>query len=124
MKTYFTLLLLIFSLSAQASDTDNGVHEFLDGFVANYSKSSIDFFYVSPPHEGIPRKCVYIYWMTGNCILIVDIPTERQEDYSWYGYKARIRLESGVVPTQEDIDGSTFLVDSDWVETRLKECPY
>jgi hypothetical protein len=52
----------------------------------------------------------------------VDVPTKRLENYSWYESKARIDLNSDVVPTADDIHGSTYLTDSDWIEERIKEC--
>jgi hypothetical protein len=117
----FQLLLLIFILHlapwSKANSAD-GVGDFLQGFVSQFSRSDVDFFYASQPKEGT----VYIYWMTGNSILIVDLPTERLEDYSWYESKARIDLNSDVVPTADDIGGSTYLTDLGWVEERIKEC--
>jgi hypothetical protein len=112
------LTLILFLSSGQASANSDGVDDFLQGFVSEFSKSDVDFFYVSQPNQGT----VYIYWMTGNSILIVNVPTKRLEDYSWYEHKARIDLNSDVVPTADDIGGSTYLTDSDWVEERIKEC--
>ncbi|MBK8186540.1 MAG: hypothetical protein IPK77_04450 [Cellvibrio sp.] len=119
MKSRVLLLTLILFLSSgQASANPDGVDEFLQGFVSHFSKTDVDFFYASRPKEGL----VYIYWMTGNSILIVDVPPKRLDDYYWYEYKARIDLNSDVVPTADDIHGSTYLTDSVWVEERLKEC--
>jgi hypothetical protein len=112
------LTLILFLSSGQASANSDGLDEFLQGFVSKFSKTDVDFFYASQPKEGK----VYIYWMTGNSILIVDVPTKRLEDYAWYASKARIDLNSDVVPTADDIRGSTYLTSSDWVEERIKEC--
>ena len=120
MKRSFLLVVLAIASVAQAAD--DGVKAFLDGFVAKYSKAEIDFFYVSAARKGQHSDYVYIYWMTGNSILIVDVPTERLKDYYWYERKARIDLSSYVVPTADDIQGSTYLTDAAWVEVRLKEC--
>jgi hypothetical protein len=117
----FQLLIFIFFLHLapwSKANSPDGVNEFLQGFVSELSKSDVDFFYVSQPNQGT----VYIYWMTGNSILIVNVPTKRLEDYSWYEHKARIDLNSDVVPTTDDIHGSTYLTDSVWVEERVKEC--
>jgi hypothetical protein len=112
----FTLIFFL-SIGKTAANSD-GVDDFLQGFVSQVSKNDIDFFYASQPNEGT----VYIYWMTGNSILIVDVPTKRLENYSWYESKARIDLNSDVVPTADDIGGSTYLTDADWVQERIKEC--
>lgn len=115
------VLIFIFILHlapwSKANSAD-GLDDFLQGFVSQASKNDLDFFYASQPKEGT----VYIYWLTGNSILIVNLPTKRLEDYSWYENKARIDLNSDVVPTADDIGGSTYLTDSDWVEERIKEC--
>lgn len=120
LKTCLFLLGLILLLSSEQSTAknDEGLGDFLKGFVAEFSKTNVDFFYVSQPKEGY----VYIYWMTGNSILIVDIPSKRLENYYWYESKARIDLNTDVVPTADDIGGSTYLTSSDWVEERIKEC--
>lgn len=111
-------LILVFSSAQSTAKNDEGLDDFLQGFVSQFSKSDVDFFYASQPKQGT----VYIYWMTGNSILIVDVPTKRLEDYYWYENKARIDLDSDIVPTAGDIRGSTYLTSSDWVEERLKEC--
>ncbi len=119
MKFQLLIFIAILHLApwSKANNPD-GLNDFLQGFVSKFSKTDVDFFYASLPKEGK----VYIYWMTGNSILIVDVPTKRLEDYAWYESKARIDLNSDVVPTADDIRGSTYLTDSDWVEERLKEC--
>ncbi len=114
----FLLTLILFLPSGEASANSDGLDEFLQGFVSEFSKTEIDFFYASQPKEGT----VYIYWMTGNSILIVDVPTKRLENYDWYAYKARTDLSSDLVPTADDIHGSNYLTDSVWIEERLKEC--
>lgn len=117
----FKVLLFIFILHLapwSKANTPDGLGDFLQGFVSEISKNDIDFFYASPPKDDH----VYVYWMTGNSILIVNLPTERLENYDWYDYKARIDLNTDVIPTADDIGGSTYLTSSDWVEERLKEC--
>ena len=122
MKRFLLLAVMLFVSVGHAATANDGVREFLQGFVAKFSKAEVDFFYVSQPKKGQDSEYVYIYWMTGNSILIVDVPTERLKDYSWFDYKARIELSSEVVPTADDIQGSTYLTEADWVEKRLKEC--
>lgn len=114
---FIFIFILHLALWSKANSAD-GLDDFLQGFVSQFSKSDVDFFYASQPKEGT----VYIYWMTGNSILIVNLPTKRLENYSWYESKARIDLNSDVVPTADDIGGSTYLTDSDWAEERIKEC--
>lgn len=119
MKLQLFIFICILHLAPWSkANSPDGVNDFLQGFVSQVSKNDLDFFYASQPKEGT----VYIYWMTGNSILIVDLPTKRLENYTWYESKARIDLNSDVVPTADDIGGSTYLTDSDWVEERIKEC--
>ena len=99
------------------------VEEMLRGFTDKYSKSDRDFYYLSPIIKGDGGgDVIYVYWMTGNSIIIVTLPTGASDDYSWYWTKARVELATDVVPTQMDINGSTYLCDSGWVEARLKDC--
>src|SRR4051812_31859457 len=105
------LAALAFLASAMhAMAAEDGVQAFLEGFAAKYSKAEIDFFYVAPAKQGKFSKNVWIYWMTGNTLLFVDVPAKRLEDYD--DYRAKIRLSSDVVPTVEDIQGSTYLAES------------
>lgn len=119
MKFHALIFIFILHLAPWSkANTPDGLDNFLQGFVSEVSKNDIDFFYASPPKEDH----VYVYWLTGNSILIVNLPTERLEDYSWYEHKARIDLNTDVAPTTDDIGGSTYLTSSDWVEERIKEC--
>ena len=105
MKLRVLIFIFILHLApwSKANSAD-GIDDFLQGFVSQFSKSEIDFFYASQPSHGP----VYIYWMTGNSILIVDLPTKRLDDYAWYESKARIDLNSDVVPTADDIGGKVL----------------
>jgi hypothetical protein len=116
------LAALAMMLDLRAASKVPGVEDLLRGFSEKYSKAEIDFFYVSPVVQLQKKEYVYVYWMTGNSIIIVDLPTGKREDYWWYWHKARIDLSNGVVPKQEDIAGSTYLSDAAWVEEKLKAC--
>ena len=73
---------------------------------------------------------VRVYWPEDNVILLIDWPTScRDEDMriddaalGWYRSKARIDLDTDVVPMPEDIAGSTYLVDRGWVEGVVAAC--
>jgi hypothetical protein len=122
MKSLVFVAFLLLPSLAKAASPDAGVKAFLEGFVAAHSKADIDFFYVSQPKKGQFNDYVWIYWMTGNSLLFVDVPTERLKDYEDYDLKSRIRLDSGVVPTADDIEGSNYLVEAKFVETLLRDC--
>lgn len=120
LKPRFILLSLILFLSSYQANakTSNGLEDFLKGFVSEISNNNIDFFYASQPKEDL----AYVYWMTGNSILIVNLPAQRLENYGWYNTKARIDLNSHLVPTADDIGSSTYLTDPEWAEKQIEEC--
>lgn len=73
---------------------------------------------------------VRVYWPQQHAILLIDWPaTCGDEDLriddaalGWYRTKARIDLDTDVVPTPEDIGGSTYLVDRAWVDRVIAAC--
>ena len=98
-----------------------GIQEFLQGYVDAESTNQLDFFFVTPVRKEHGKPFAYAYWMTGNSIIILDLPIRKMGDYSWYTFKARVDLATGVVPTSEDIGGSDYLVDVPWVENIIHD---
>lgn len=86
--------------------------------------------YVGPLEAGDSGAFVRVYWPQDKAILLVDWPVScREEDLriddvalGWYRTKARIDLDTDVVPTPEEIGGSTYLVDRDWVDRVIAAC--
>ena len=80
--------------------------------------------------QGDASATVRVYWPEENAILLIDWPAScREEDMriddaalGWYRTKARIDLDTDVVPTPEDIGGSTYLVDRAWVDRVIAAC--
>lgn len=103
---------------------DWGIYAFLKAYAAKYSENAVDYFYVSAVKKEQKREYVYAYWMTGNSILVIDLPSVREVDFSRIVsmLTKRLRLDTDVVPTQKEINGSTYLVTSEWAEERIKEC--
>jgi len=98
-----------------------GIQEFLQGYVDAESTNQLDYFYVAPVRKERGEAYTYAYWMTGNSIFILDLPIGKMENYFWYWYKARVDLTTDVVPTGEDIGGSTYLVDAPWAENIIRD---
>jgi hypothetical protein len=78
---------------------------------------------------------VRVYWPAQRAILIVDLSEQARPcasaeadsslehaALSWYRTKARIDLDTDVVPTPDDIGGSTYLVDKPWVDAIVADC--
>jgi hypothetical protein len=98
-----------------------GIQEFLQGYVNAESTNHLDFFFVSQVRKERGEPYAYAYWMTGNSIIILDLPIGKIENHFWYSYKARVDLATDLVPTPEDIGGSTYLVDAPWVENIMRD---
>lgn len=73
---------------------------------------------------------VRVYWPESRAILLIDWPKSCSDEdmriddaaLGWYRTKARIDLDTDVVPTPDDIGGSTYLVDRPWVERVIAAC--
>lgn len=80
--------------------------------------------YIGPIEREGATALVRVYWPQARAILLIDWPSSCSgEDMpiddaalGWYRTKARIDLDTEVVPTPEDIAGSTYLVDRPWVD--------
>ena len=98
-----------------------GIKDFLQGYVDAESTNYLNFFFVSPIRKDGGKTFAYAYWMTGNSIFILDLPIGKMENYFWHSYKARVDLAADVVPTPEEIGGSTYIVDAPWAENILRD---
>lgn len=86
--------------------------------------------YIGPIEQEAATAQVRVYWPQARAILLVDWPAScsdadmRIDDAAlgWYRTKARIDLDTDVVPTPDDIGGSSYLVDRPWVERVIDAC--
>ncbi len=83
--------------------------------------------YISNVLKEDGREFAYAYWKEDKSITILHLPLSLplksgSPDYYWLTIKARIDLISGVVPTADDIKGSSFLVDRPWVNKIKRNC--
>lgn len=71
---------------------------------------------------------VSVHWQDARAILLIDprrACADRNGDHGtlgWYRTKARIDLDTDVVPTLQDIHGSTYLVARPWVDAVIADC--
>ena len=94
---------------------------------ANHGPQSL---YIGPIEQEGATALVRVYWPQARAILLIDWPAScgdedmRIDDAAlgWYRTKARIDLDTEVVPTPEDIAGSTYLVDRPWVDRVVAAC--
>jgi hypothetical protein len=98
----------------------------LKDLVARFGKAKRNTFYVSPIARKAEGEYAYIYWKQDNSIITLDLPLKaplEEEAAFWlYTGKARIDLVKGVVPTEDKIGSSTFLVARPWVDWIIKDC--
>ena len=101
-----------------------GIREFLQGFVDSQSENEVDYFLVSPVSHQDAGNFEYAFWMNRNLIIILDLPIGKMESpgYMWSALKGRIDLAKDVVPTLDDVDGSTYLCSLDDVQKMLRDC--
>ena len=86
--------------------------------------------HLGPVETGDGGAFLRVYWPQQRAILLIDWPStctdaDLQIDdlqLGWYRTKARIDLDTDVVPTPDDIHGSTYLVDKPWVDRVIAQC--
>lgn len=78
---------------------------------------------------------VRVYWPQARAILLIDPAMacprgddgeddgrNAGQDLGWYRTKARIDLDTDVVATEDEVAGSTYLVDRPWVDAVIAAC--
>lgn len=91
--------------------------------------------YLGPMEGEGTTAFVRVYWPEARAILLIDWPASCNDEgmqiedmqienaaLGWYRTKARIDLDTDVVPTPDDIGGSTYLVDRPWVDGVIAAC--
>ena len=86
--------------------------------------------YLGPLEREGAAAFVRVYWPQAHAILLIDWPKSCSDEdmridsaaLGWYRTKARIDLDTDVVPTPDDIGGSTYLVDRPWVDRVIAAC--
>jgi hypothetical protein len=86
--------------------------------------------HLAPVETGDGGDFLRVYWPQQHAILLIDWPATCTDadlhiddlQLGWYRTKARIDLDTDVVPTPEDIHGSTYLVDKPWVDGVIAQC--
>lgn len=83
--------------------------------------------YVSNVTKDETREYAYVYWKEDRSITILHLPLSvplvmNSSNYYWLTTKARIDLKTDIVPTKDDIGGSTFLVDKSWADSIIRRC--
>jgi hypothetical protein len=115
--------------SLDTSTTTSCVPTLLQHIVDDAATDGPQHLFVGAP--SVDRGIVYVYWQEARAILLIDpsmlscdanVELADPPDVSWYRGKARIDLETDVVPTENDIAGSTYLIDRPWAEATVAEC--
>ena len=100
-----------------------GVVATLKELVAREGKAERNTLLVSEILREEGREYSYAYWKEDKSIIILHLPLAKDSaSYEWLYGKARVDLETDIVPTQGEIGGSSFLVDRSWVDSILKKC--
>ena len=97
-------------------------------FIQLYGRPGVHRVYIAKADGGDGHRYLYAYWREGRSMLILHHfdptfdGTKETTDYWWLEYKARINLRTDVVPTEDDIAGSSYLVDKPWTDRIVRAC--
>lgn len=136
-----TLATCVFACVAKAGDrADTRMPSHRPGFrcvdallraiVADVHPRTPQRLHLAPVETGDGGPFLRVYWPQQRAILLIDWPTTCTDadlhiddlQLGWYRTKARIDLDTDVVPTPDDIHGSTYLVDKPWVDGVIAQC--
>ena len=103
----------------------------LRGLVRRYGRKSSNRIYVAKlpdPDNPSGSPFLYGYWPEDHSIWLVGNLDPRfyngreATDYAWLRYKMRTDLRKDVVPTIEDVGGSSYLVHRSWARQIIHAC--
>ena len=106
------------------------VDALLRAIVADVHPRTPQRLHLGPVEENGSGAFLRVYWPQQHAILLIDWPATCTDadlhiddlQLGWYRTKARIDLDTDVVPTPDDIHGSTYLVDKPWVDRVIAQC--
>lgn len=111
-----------------SKDDYRGKLHVLRGFIQRYGRTPVNRVFVARADSGDGSVFLYGYWPEGHSILLLGHfdPTfdgqRETTDYAWLEYKTRTDLRTDVVPTVEDIGGSSYFVDRSWTRRIITAC--
>jgi hypothetical protein len=96
----------------------------LQELVNKEGTQQINHFYIAKYRQN--EAFTYMIWREGRKLWILSIGGEEADHWFWVIQRPRggscVDLDKDVVPTPEEISGSTYLVDQPWVNEKLFEC--
>lgn len=106
------------------------VDALLRAIVADVHPRTPQRLHLGPVEENDNGAFLRVYWPQQRAILLIEWPSTCTDAdlhiddaaLGWYRTKARIDLDTDVVPTPDDIHGSTYLVDKPWVDRVIAQC--
>jgi hypothetical protein len=135
MKFVFTALLILVSWCPTEAQVRADKHKEYPKIRETFRKlveysgraGSTNTIFVSAISKDGNREFAYAYWKEDNSIIVLHLPLPTglekfSSDYYWLTTKARIDLEQYVVESENDIAGSSFLVDRQWVSRIKRQC--
>jgi hypothetical protein len=111
-----------------SKDDYRGKLHVLRGFIQRYGRTHVNRVFVAKVDSGDGSMFLYGYWPEGHSILLLGHfqPTfdgqRETTDYGWLEYKTRTDLRTDVVPTVNDVGGSSYLVDKPWTKRIITAC--
>ena len=106
----------------------NETVETLRDFLQLYSRWHVNSIHVLKlkvdPENARSEEALYGYWSEKRAILLLDHfkHSQKFDDYYWLSWHAVINLRTDLVPTREDIGGSSYLVDKPWADYIVRSC--
>jgi hypothetical protein len=123
MYKLFIIFLALSCTSVKNFNEDN-LRMYLERIIKEHDeKFNVNTFYIDSNNSEL----LNIYWEEAAIILFPERPVDPYiaiDPFFYYGecVQKGINLKTDVVPTNEDIKGSSFLVDKPYVEELIKTC--
>ncbi|MFZ6871862.1 hypothetical protein ACO0LF_07355 [Undibacterium sp. Di27W] len=99
----------------------------LQQFVMRYArhpKSASQHIHIANVKMENGEMALYAYWKEDQSILLLQFFEHPSDEpgLSWLHHKARIDLKTGVVATEEQMNGSNYLVTRAWAQHIVHSC--
>jgi hypothetical protein len=112
----------VFAAQIRASDHPDfaDANSVLRALVGELAKKIENHLYVGTVEKGPGYEHAWVYWKEERLLILWE-PFDAKHWKLKYS-RRMLRLDKDVVPTVEDIGGSTYLVDEDWACRTIGDC--
>ena len=86
-------------------------------------KGENNFYFESLVVDSLGKyNCPWVFWPEKNILILFEPRIETTEPVELFLSRRKLDLIKDVVPTEADLQGSTYLITAQWKDEKLKKC--